>query len=346
MKWMKRISIWIVFSLSLQCLGLFYIDKYILATDSKVASKKVVEDVSKAEEIVDITVPEKAETVLVSYDAKYLTYYEDENLKLVNCKDGKIKNINAEEGSKICFSEWLPDRNRILLVERKTGNESSNLVLYSYDVLKNEKVIVKELGWSGSKSEVENIQTSPLTGVIYIQVSNEGLSSSIYRIDRMGEINKKNTIPKLVSNIAVLRREDKLVYEGSVYNKIYVTNTDENIKDESISIEGVDRLTLIGAQNDNVYLAELKDDLVSKIYYGKTSEDTSTWKELDLQNPSKEKDLFVSADGKVYQNDELRGVVTEISSGIETSYEGELSQMYTKGIVSLVNNKVSFVPFK
>jgi len=346
MKWMKRISIWIVFSLSLQCLGLFYIDKHLLATDSKVASKKVVEEVQKKEEVVDITVPEQAETVLVSYDAKYLTYYEDEKLKLVNSKDGKIKNIDAEEGSKISFSEWLPDRNRILLVERKAENESGNLILYSYDVSKEEKVLVKELGWSGSKSEVENIQTSPLTGVTYVQVSNEGLSSSIYRIDRMGEINKLKTTPKLVSNIAVLRREDKLVYEGSVYNKIYVTNTDKNTKDESISIQGVQRLTLVGAQNDNVYVAELKDDLVSKIYYGKTSEDTSTWKEIDLQSASKEKDLFVSSDGKVYQNDSIRGIITEISSGIETSYEGELSQMYTKGIVSLVNNKVCFVPFK
>lgn len=341
MKWMKRISIWIVFSLSLQCLGLFYIDKYLLATDSKVVTKKVVEDKKEKEKIVDITVPEDAETVLVSYDAKYLTYNEDEKLKLVNCKDGKIKNINAEEGSKISFSEWLPDRNRILLIEKKSGNESSNLLLYSYDVSKDEKELVKEVAWSGAKSEVENIQLSTLTGVTYVQVSNEGISSSIYRIDRMGDITKINTIPKLVSNIAVLRREDKLVYEGSVYNKIYVTDSEK-----SISVKGVERLTLIGAQNDDVYLGELKDDLVSKIYYGKTSEDTSEWKEFDLKNASKEKDLFVSADGKVYQNDDVRGVITEISSGIETSYEGELSQMYTKGLVSIVNNKVSFVPFK
>ena len=47
MKWMKRISIWIVVSLSLQCLGLFYIDHYFLATDSKVVTKKFVEDKSR-----------------------------------------------------------------------------------------------------------------------------------------------------------------------------------------------------------------------------------------------------------------------------------------------------------
>ncbi len=70
------------------------------------------------------------------------------------------------------------------------------------------------------------------------------------------------------------------------------------------------------------------------------------WKILDLQKPSERKDLFVSSDGKVYQNDSLKGVIKEIDSGTETSYKGKLLQLYTKGIVSLVDNKVSFVPFK
>ena len=355
MKWKKRIVIWIVFSLSMQCLGLFYINNYLLATDTKVVTKKVVENKSEQAKTIDITVPEKAETVLVSYDAKYLTYYEKEELKLVNSSDGKIKTIEAEDGAKISFSEWLPDRNRILLVEKKSDSESSNLVLYSYDVKKAVKVKVKELAWSGINSEVENIQLSTLTGVIYIEVSNKGTrvvgsssssSSSIYRIDRMGDITKINTIPKLVSNIAVLRSEDKLLYEGSVYNKIYATNTDKNISHKNISIQGTEKLTLIGAQNDEVYLGELQDNLISKIYYGKTSQDTSQWKVLDLQNSSEIKDLFISSDGKAYQNDSLKGVIKEIDSGIETSYKGELSQLYTKGLVSIVNNKVSFVPFK
>jgi hypothetical protein len=347
MKWKKRIVIWIVFSLSLQCLGLFYINNYLLATDTKVVTKKVVENKIEKAKTIDITVPEKVETVLVSYDAKYLTYNEKEKLKLVNCSDGKIKTIEAEDGSKISFSEWLPDRNRILLVEKKIDSESSNLVLYSYDVRKGEKVKVKELAWSGTDSDVENIQLSTLTGVIYIKVSNNSTSSSsIYRIDRMGDITKISTIPKLVSNIAVLRSEDKLLYEGSVYNKIYATNSDKNISHKNISFQGAEKLTLIGAQNDEVYLGELQDNLISKIYYGKTSQDTSQWKVLDLQNASEIKDLFISSDGKAYQNDSLKGVIKEIDSGIETSYKGELSQLYTKGIVSIVDNKVSFVPFK
>jgi len=346
MKWKKRIAIWIVFSLSMQCLGLFYIDHYFLATDSKVVTKKVIENKSAKLENIDITVPEKAENILVSYDAKYLTYYEKQELKLVNCKDGKIKNIEAEDGAEISFSEWLPDRNRMLLVEKKSNDVSGNLILYSYDVSKEEKVKVKELAWSGIKSKVENIQLSTLTGVIYIQVSNEGTGSSIYRIDRMGDITKINTIPKLVSNIAVLRNEDKLVYEGSVYNKIYVTSSDKNISHKTISVQGTEKLTLIAAQNGVVHLGELKNNLVNKIYYGKTSEDTSEWKVLNLPKACEKKDLFVSSDGKVYQNDSLKSAIKEINSGTETSYKGKLSQLYTKGVVSIVNNKVSFVPFK
>lgn len=342
MKWMKRIIIWIAVSLSLQCLALFYVDHYFLATDSKVVTKKVIEDVNAKSKNIDIFVPENAKNVLVSYDAKYLCYYENEVLKIVNCEDGKVKNIEVDEGTKISFYEWLPDRNRMLLVEKKTNDASSNLVLYSYDVSKGEKAKIKDLAWSDKKSEVEDIQLSTLTGVTYVKVSSMGQRSSIYRIDRMGTMTKTNTIPNFVSNIALVRHEDKLVYEGLIYNKIYVTG-----RDTQLSIKGIDKLTLIGTDDDdNVYLADVKDNLVNKVYYGKTSEDTAKWKVFDLQLPSSKDDLFVSSTGKIYQNDALKGIVKEINSGTQTSYQGKLFQLYTKGIVSLINNKISFVLFK
>jgi len=342
MKWNKRIIIWIVVSLTMQCLVLFYVDHYFLATDSKVVTQKV--DDKKAEKIknIDIKVPENAKNILTSYDAKYLSYFENEKLKIVNCKDGSIKDIAANEASKISFYEWLPDRNRMLLVEKKSSDVSSNLVLYYYDVSKDEKVKIKDLAWSDTKAEVEDIQLSTLTGVTYVKVSSKGERSSIYRIDRMGTMTKANTIPNFVSNISLVRHEDTLIYEGLVYNKIFATTNDQ-----AIIIKGIDKLTLMGTDdNDNVYVGELKDKLISKIYYGKTSENTSDWKVIDLQEPSKKSDLFVTSEGKVYQNDALKGVVKEINSGTQTSYEGKLLQLYTKGIVSLIDNKISFVLFK
>ena len=342
MKWTKRIIIWIVVSLSLQGLVLFYVDHYFLATDSKVVTKKVDDDKTEKIKNIDITVPVNAEKILVSYDAKYLSYYENDKLKIVNCKDGVIKNIEVKEGTKISFCEWLPDRNRMLLVDKKSYDPSSNLVLYYYDVTKGEKVKIKDLAWANTKAEVEDIQLSTLTGVTYVKVSSKGERSSIYRIDRMGSMTKANTIPNFVSNISLVRHEDKLIYEGLVYNKIYVTGSDE-----AISVKGVDKLTLIGTDDDdNVYLGELKGKLINKIYYGKASENTSDWKVIKLQVPSEKSDLFVSAAGKVYQNDALKGVVKDINSGSQTSYTGKLLQLYTKGVVSLVNNKISFVLFK
>jgi hypothetical protein len=342
MKWMKRISIWIIISLSIQGLVLFYLNQYFSTVDSKVVSKKVEDDKSDKVENIDITVPANAEKILVSYDANYLSYYENEILRIANCKDGSIKNIEVEEGKKISFYEWLPDRNRMLFIEEKSNDESSDIVLYSYDVSKGEKVKIKDLEWNDTKSQVEDIQVSTLTGVTYVKGSNRDGVSSIYRFDRMGTMTKINTIPKFVSNIELLRREDKLVYEGLVYNSIYVTG-----REEAITIKDVNKLTLIGTDDDdNVYFGELKDNLTSKIYYGQISEDTDEWKGIDLQNSSEKKDLFVSSVGKVYQNDSLRGVVKELKSGILTSYKGKLLQLYTKGIVTLVGNKISFVYFK
>lgn len=343
MIWMKRIIIWVVISLSLQCLGLFYIDHYFLATDSKVVTKKVIDNASTKPKNIDIKIPTNATKTLVSYDAKYLSYYnEDNKLVIANCRDGKTKIIKASDGCEISFAEWLPDRNRMLLVEKKSGDNSSNLVLYSYDVLKAEKVKIKELEWGGTSPVVEDIQTSTLTGVTYVKVSNSSKKTSIYRIDRMGEMTKINTIPNLVSNIALVRHQDKLVYEGLVYNKIYVTGLSE-----SISVSDASKLTLIGADDDdNIYVAELKGDLISKVYYGKTTQDTSEWKTIVLKTPCAKENLFVSAEGNIYQNDPLKGVIEDINSGIQTSYQGKFVQLYTKGIASIVNNKISFVLFK
>lgn len=138
------------------------------------------------------------------------------------------------------------------------------------------------------------------------------------------------------------RREDNLVYEGSVYNKIYATHFKEHIR-----IEGIDKLTLIGSEDDDkIYVGELNNGLVSKVYYGKISEDTSKWMSLDIKKPSEKNNLFVSSIGNVYQNDALKGVLTEINSETETKYEGELLELYNEGIVCLANNKISFVTFK
>ena len=234
MSWTRRIITWIVVSLSLQCLGIFYIDHYFLANDSKTVSKKVVENESPKLKNIDITVPTDATKILVSYDAKYLSYYEDDKLVIVNCSTGKTKNIKPEDGCNVSFASWVPNRNRMVLVEKESDDKSSNSILYSYDVVKDEKVKTIKLKWSDTSNVIEEIQTAPLTGVTCIKVSNSNNKTSIYRIDRMREIIKKvDTIPNLVGNIVLIRHEDKLVYEGSVYNKIYVTG-----KSNAISVGG------------------------------------------------------------------------------------------------------------
>ncbi|MBU3190677.1 hypothetical protein K9O30_02215 [Clostridium bowmanii] len=342
MSWMKRISIWIVVSLSLQCLGLFYIDHYFLATDSKVVSKKVVKEVSTEAKNVDITIPTNAENILVSYDAKYISYYDTEKLVIVNCLTGKTKNIEPEDGCNVSFVSWVPGRNRMILVEKESDGESSNLLLYSYDAVKDEKVKNIKIECDVINPKVEDVQTAPLTGVTYVKVSNNANNSSIYRIDRNPDLSRIDTIPNLVGNILLIRHEDKLFYEGSVYNKTYVTS-----KSNAISVGDVDKLSLIGADDDdNIYLVELKDDLISKVYYGKISQNTSEWKTMELEIPCVKEDLIVSDNGKIYQNNPLKGSIKEINSGIQTSYQGKLVKLYNKGVVSLGNNKISFVPFK
>lgn len=90
----------------------------------------------------------------------------------------------------------------------------------------------------------------------------------------------------------------------------------------------------------------LKDNLISKVYYGKTSQDTSTWKAIELQKPCSKENLFILTNGKIYQNDSLKGIIKDINSGAKTKYEGKLLELYNDGGICLINNKISFVTFK
>ena len=67
---------------------------------------------------------------------------------------------------------------------------SSKLTLYSYDVKKKDKSLIKEFDWNEESAVVEDISVSTLTDLTYVKIVDSENVSSIYRIDRMGAMNK------------------------------------------------------------------------------------------------------------------------------------------------------------
>ena len=341
MKSLKRIVTWIIFSLIVQTIGFIYVDKFYLSTNTSIRMKKVEKNKKDDKKSVEVPIPEGADHVNVSFDGKYVAYYINGELKVISTKDGEEKKIAFDEGVEISFYKWLSDRNRMLIAEKHTGKENGFKLFY-YDVDRDEKDKVKDLTWADDKSEVEDIQASTLTNVIYIKVSRSGGRSSFYWINIMKEMRNVYTKAHIVGNTALLPHEDKLLYEDTIYNKIYSTNVEN-----SITIKGVDKPRLLGVDiDDNVYIGSLENDKITKIYYGNLETPTSEWKVMPLLQPANRDDIFVLEAGKVIINDNLRGMVKEVATGKEYSYPGRFVQIYNNGVASIKEGKLIKTSFK
>lgn len=277
MKILKRIFIWILISLTIQFAGLFYAEKYLLATDTSIKTKKVVKSEAKKQDA-EVKIPDNADHVNASFNARYLAYYDGDVLKVINTKNGEEKKVDFKEGVQVSFYKWLPDRNRMLIAEKEISKNGSSLKLAYYDVDKDVKEDVKELDWADKKSEVEDIQASPLTNIIYVKVADSGKRSRIYRINIMKEMVKVDTMAYMIGNIKVVPHEDKLIYEDKTHHRIYVTG-----QEEPLIVNGLNNPSLISVDDDDkVYIGENQDDKISKVYYGSIKEGKNSLQSIDL----------------------------------------------------------------
>lgn len=335
MKVFRRILVWAVLSLALQFGGLIYVNNYLLASQAKIKIQKV-EKTSKNIKDAVVSIPSNAKNAQVSFDAKYLAYYDNDSLKIVNTKTGKVNNVDFNDGVKVSYFKWLPDRNRMLIGEKHTTSSGNSFKLSYYDVDKDVKEQIKDLTWADKKAEVVDIQASPLTNVIYVKVALGGKRSSIYWINIMKEMKKVETNAYVIGNIDSLSHKDKLLYEDLTHHRVYVTGNRQQI-----IIPGVSDTCLIGVDDeDRVYIGEMENNQVTKVYYGDLSENTSSWKSEKLSEPANQSDIYISPNGRIHVNDNLRGVITELGSGKETNYNGNFMQMYTDGVTSVSEGKL------
>jgi hypothetical protein len=326
MKAFKRLIIWVMISLIIQMGGFFYLNNYLLASNTTVKSTKVVNSQNKKADA-EVRIPDNATNINVSYNAKYVAYYANEILYVVNNQTGKMDSVSFTDGAKVSFYKWLPDRNRMLIAEKDNGK----LSLSYYDVDKSQKDSISEITMADSKSEVVDIEAAPLPNVIYIKVSTGGERNNIYWLNIMKDKKKIATNCYIIGDIKVVPHADKMVYEDLTYNKVYVTGMDS-----ALTFKDSKKTCLVGIDNDDqVYIGNVNSNgKVNQIYYGTLKQSTSSWQTINLNTPLNKSDLFVAASGKIYINDNLKGTVTELQTGKVTYYKGIFLELYNNGIAT------------
>lgn len=333
-KILKNVTIWICISLVIQLSALYYINKNYLTTETSFKIKKVeAKEIDKAEILINI--PSDAEEVMASYDGNYISYYENGAIKVVNTVNGQEKVVSADEGNKISKYKWLPDRHRIIIAEKSTDSSGGSIQLKYYDSSKDVKDNIEKVTWSDSGSQVQDIQVSPITNLMFVKVKRYGNTVDIYEINAMNEVNKVIGSSNL-GNIKILPHEDELIYENSYNHTIQTTN-----KNNSISLKDTPNPIILGCDsNDNIYIGNVTNNKVDKIYYGSPQNSTSQWQVLNVSEPFSPSDVYVSESGEIYVNNNLKGQVQALKGNKITSYTGNLLEMSEKVIISRDNGKL------
>jgi hypothetical protein len=345
MKKFKRVSTWIIVSLVLQSAVLLYLDKVYFITETAFKTKEIETPTAVPQkEEAQIKIPDTAKNISISYDGKFLAYYEDDSIQVVDTVNGRKNQVSFDKDEKASFYKWLPDRNTMIIAEKKIAIKGDMLAFSNYDVQKDEKkdIAVDNKGkinfiaLPDKQSEVQDIQLSTLTNMIYIKIGHKGNMNSVYSMNAMWKIEKLKLNGNFIGSILTFPREASLAYEDTTYNRLYVTGVSK-----AITIKGILKPELIAADSENrLYAGELNGNKVKKIYYGLVKESTDKWKSVELSTEVHKKDIYVSSEGSIYVNNNLKGAVTNIITGKETMYTGRFLQMYNEGLVSISNGKL------
>lgn len=349
MKKFKKVGIWVIVSLFVQSAVLFYLDKYYFITEKDVIVTKLQPSTKPVKKDIEIKIPEKVSHLNISFDGKYLAYSEGDSLKVVNTLTGGIKEVTFDKDVKVSYYKWFPDINSMIIAEKKTSTKGDTVRFSNYDAAKDKKKDISNdnngnaiyITLPDKKSEIEDIELSTLTNMIYVKVKHSGNRNSIYTMDVMAQMQKLKINSYFTGNILTFPHEARMAYEDLTYKKVYVTGANN-----PVTIKGVSNPCVLGTDDDDkLYVGQIEGDKVKKIYYGVVKDSTDKWQSLELKTPVNKKDIYVAENGTVYANNNLKGVVTILSTGKEISYKGQFLQMYNGGIISNVDGILSKTSF-
>lgn len=346
MKLLKKVMILIIIALIIQSSMLLFLDKYYFEVDSKVT---VPTAINKVEKSILIKVSAKSKEFKVSFDGMYLSFFDANQLNVVNTVLGTIEKVKIQENSTISFYKWLPENNKIVYAEKVSSKKGILFKFFYYDVSNNKSEEVRGKNTNNSitieelnpNSQITDIILTPISNVMYVKLTKAAGQNLIYKSENMNSMKKTQMTEIGIGNIQITPGDGMLYYEDLNTKKI------KNSMGNSINIPKVERPVILGSDSaNNIYIGDVSNSKITKIYWGVLKNNLSSFTSRELKTPIDIKNIYITLLGKIYINDGLKGVVTELNSGVETPYVGVLKCMYDKGIASIDEERVVKTPFK
>lgn len=340
MKRFKKIILWSLFAIILQSSVLLYLDQVMFKNSSNFSIK---EDEGNAE-ITDYEaeIPENAENIQSSYNGQYISYLVDDKFYLLDSKSKKAAEIITDsEDRTILNVKWLPDRNRIVIVEKIKNSKNKDVVnLINYDAKTGTEKQIKEICNYQNGMKVDDIATTTLAGVSYVGISNNNGNATIYRIDINEDMKKVSTNVTSVGGMEICPLKDNLIYEDNSKKKFYSYS---NSKIKKLNVDATKKYEILALDsNDKVYMGDITDDKVTKIIYGTLDTSISKWEVKKLDNPVEYTGIHVNGKNEVMVNNSEKKQVTNLTTGNSVSYTGTLVGI-TDGVICSKNGKKVYI---
>lgn len=349
MKLFKKILIFLMIAIVFQGTILLYLERYYFNYESDIKKNISKNGVVPSQSEVVIKVSENSSNFKNSFDGKFISYLNGNNIYVIDTKTGKTNNITLIEDGKVDYYKWLENTNKIVFAENISYNNGVQIKLYYYDPVNNstEEIKGKNLGNSMAiqdeniKAKVSQIEISSITNTFYVKIDKLGLKTSIYKINSESSVKKPIILTNSIGNIVVTPGEGNLYYEDSLNHKI------KNSSGQTVNIANVAKPVLLGSDSsNNIYIADTENGVTKKIYWGIINGNSNNWQYKELNSKTELKNIYISTSGKIYLNDNLMGTVTELTTGGKNEYNGILQSMYDKGIASIYEGKLVNTLFK
>lgn len=337
MKAIIRVYKWILLSVILQVLVLFFINNIYLNRGGEIKVTSLDTD-GKAKKDINVKVPSGVEYVKVSFDTAFAAYIKSGSLEIFDLQKKKVKETITPEGDGINYFRWLSDRNMLIYSESSAGDKSGSVKVTTHDVDSGTKRSYPPITKLSKQCEVVDIQLSALTNIVYVKVKASETSASIYKYNIMDNLTHvMNTGVGTVIKETVYT--DKLVYQDSK-NKVFVN---DGIKGRKWQIPYKNKIALIGIDSeDKVYVGDLnKENKVYNIHYGKvTTNSVKGWNRIDLKEPLSPENIIVSPDDFIFEIRAGENAVIDVQNGKRIEFKGKYMEVIKGYVVSLNGNEL------
>ncbi len=219
-----------------------------------------------------------------AYAKDYLAYSDSTGLQVVNVKTGKLVfTENKPENGEILYYSWLPDRNRLLLLEKERA-AGKTATLYDVEFPDPDQdvqpVKQEDRKIDNISGKIEAVDVSTLTNLIYMLVKAPN-GQIVYEINVMKKIRPVSKPGEKIFNVVTSD------IKGTLYIQSRYSNVDQIVAVKSttrVQVLSGSQYELLGVQDKKVFVGNVEDGNLTKILsVPDTSSQEKTSKETTVE---------------------------------------------------------------